>query len=270
MPTRESPAFVRFWLLASGWFEGGATLWLEPGAARADLSAKTVIAMHPHGVFCYGFQLNGAARIRCGATSAVALPTELHEWDAQTTGVVEPLLHQLPFIRRWLAALGCAEPASRKRVQQIMRRGASFGILPGGSDEIVMADRGRERIYIRKRRGFVKYALQHGYRIVPGYTFGEADLYRNLFDAPSLRLKLLNATKMPLFLVFGCWWCPWLPRRDVPLNTVYAAPVELPHLPDPTPRDVEEHHRRYVDAVAALFDRHKARFGYGDRVLEVY
>ena len=37
---------------------------------------------------------------------------------------------------------------------------------------------GRERVYVRRRKGFVKLALRYGYTIYPIYTFGESHTYR--------------------------------------------------------------------------------------------
>ena len=46
--------------------------------------------------------------------------------------------------------------------------------------EVLEFESGKETVFIRKRAGFIKYALQHGYRLVVGYTFGESDLYYSL------------------------------------------------------------------------------------------
>jgi len=43
-----------------------------------------------------------------------------------------------------------------------------FGILPGGSEEIIITERGKENVFIKNRAGFIKYALQHGYTITLG------------------------------------------------------------------------------------------------------
>lgn len=37
-----------------------------------------------------------------------------------------------------------------------------FGILVGGSEELLHMAYGKENIYILERKGFIKYALQHG------------------------------------------------------------------------------------------------------------
>jgi len=63
----------------------------------------------------------------------------------------------------FLAFFGCAEPASKERLNAILDRQVPFGILVGGSDEILCMEHGKENIFILKRKGFIKYALQHGY-----------------------------------------------------------------------------------------------------------
>lgn len=136
---------------------------------------------------------------------------------------------------------------------------------------------GMENIYIKKRKGFIKYALQHGYvshagpavgpllawldwdtffdrsvhwnhrslvlrplspslhtriaslpspqktnryTLALGYSFGESDNYHTLTWAREWRMQLLKKTKILAFLAWGQWWCPFLPVRDHPLNTV--------------------------------------------------
>ncbi|CAM9488198.1 unnamed protein product, partial [Heterosigma akashiwo] len=56
-----------------------------------------------------------------------------------------------------------------------MEKGESFGIIPGGFEEATISKLGAQRVYLKKRKGFVKYALKYGYALVPVYTFGESD-----------------------------------------------------------------------------------------------
>lgn len=44
----------------------------------------------------------------------------------------------------------------------LFRKKVDFGILPGGMEEVAMYTKGRERVYLKHRAGFIKYALQHG------------------------------------------------------------------------------------------------------------
>lgn len=44
----------------------------------------------------------------------------------------------------------------------LFRQRSDFGILPGGMEEVALFEFGRERVYLKRRKGFIKYALQHG------------------------------------------------------------------------------------------------------------
>jgi hypothetical protein len=170
-----------------------------------------------------------------------------------------------------------------------------FGILPGGSEEIVLSEAGKENVFVKNREaclpwmpaltlpmqplspdtphtgaGFIKYALEYGYTIAIGYTFGESDNYTTFPYFKATRLRILKMTKFIPFLAWGKWYCPVLPRNDHPLNTVIGNPIHLPKISKPTTEDVEKYHAIYIEKLVDLFERNKARFGYGDRTLNLY
>ena len=66
------------------------------------------------------------------------------------------------------------------------------------------------------------------------------------------------------------WWCPQLPRADVPIHTVLGEPLQLPRIEAPTQAQIDEWHAEYLNALRVTFDRHKAEAGKPDAVLEVY
>jgi hypothetical protein len=122
----------------------------------------------------------------------------------------------------------------------------------------------------QKRKGFIKYALQHGYTICIGYTFGESDSYRTLDVCTGLRLWILKRFKVPVFACWGIWWCPLLPRGHVGMETVVGNPIILPKIAEPTQEQIDHWHAIYVDKLIDIFERNKAKFGYADRELEIY
>ena len=111
-------------------------------------------------------------------------------------------------------------------------------------------------MYLKDRAGFVKLALQHGYKLQPAYVFGEADLYHNVRGFHKLRFWL-NKYNIPTIVPFGKWWCPLLPRHDVGVHTVIGKAIELPRIEQPSREDVAKWHALYIEELQALFDRHK-------------
>jgi len=273
----HSPRLCAAYLRAAGWFDA-VWMHLTPEALANMKKSPSVWCMHPHGTCVgFGFSLNGAVRFKAGDDTQYAPAPLLEAVDErrrqQCDGVMAPVLFRIPLLRQVLLGFGCATPATKKETLGLLARGIDFGILPGGMEEVALYEEGHDRIYIKKRAGFIKYALMHGFNLMPAYTFGESDLYRSLRHP--LYRKLCHFTLSKGGFVVPCfwgprWWCPLLPRDDVPLHTVIAEPVQLPLIPNPTNEDVAHWHAKYVAAVVAIYDGHKVRFGYGDRALEVF
>ena len=184
--------------------------------------------------------------------------------------LVEPLLFQVPLIRHFITAFGCCKPATKGWMKKLMAEKVPLGLLPGGSEEIIISKHGHERIWIKQRKGFIKYALQNGYTLLIGYTYGESDSYRTLDWGVKTRLWILKKFKAPCFFAWGTWWCPLLPRSEVPLETVIGNPIRLPKIDNPSNEEIDKWHRLYIEKLQDLFNRNKAKFGYADRNLELY
>jgi len=232
--------------------------------------------MHPHGTSIgFGFSLNGAVRLRAEDERKYLPPEFLTngvtiERCRRADGVQAPVLFRIPLVRNMLLGFGCATPATKACMSKLFASGTDFGILPGGMEEVALYQRGRERVYLRQRAGFVKYALQHGYLIQPAYTFGESDLYTSMTNGAWLRMFMLRKWGFVIPIFWGPrWWCPLLPRSDVAIHTVVGAPLQLPRIPAPSNADVAEWHAAYIANLTELFETHKQAFGYSDRKLEI-
>ena len=156
-------------------------------------------------------------------------------------------------------------------MKALLARGVDFGILPGGMEEVALYSHGQDRVYLSRRAGFIKYALQYGYLVQPAYTFGESDLYQSMTMGTKLRLWVQKHFGFIIPIFWGPYGMvmPWLPRSDVALHTVLGAPLQLPHIAEPTTEQVSKYHQLYIDALTQLFDTHKTRFGYENRKLQV-
>jgi len=49
-------------------------------------------------------------------------------------------------------------------------------VLPGGEAEQMLTQFNKQRVFVQKRKGFVKLAIEHGASLVPVYSFGETDM----------------------------------------------------------------------------------------------
>ena len=163
--------------------------------------------------------------------------------------------------------------ADKKSFLDLMRQRKTIAILPGGFEEASINCPTFDRVYLKHRRGWIKYALEHGYTLTPSFTFGERETYSSVQALLPLRLWLgrtfgLPGTLLAMGLIFPCGrlWCPVLPN-DRRLHIVVGPPVKPPTSkaqPTVTEEQVNEFHARYVAALIALYDRHKVTY-YGEK-----
>lgn len=205
-------------------------------------NGKTLLAFHPHGVLCCGWSINGC------------MGTEL--LDSEVSWLGTGALFKLPVISDMLTWYGGA-PAEKESFVGLMKRGANICVLPGGFEEATIFKHGKHRIYLRKRRGFIKYALQHGYTLQPVYTFGEESTYWTLPGLERIGLWV-NKYKIPAVVALGKYF--FMPNDDVSLVTVIGKRMPLPTIASPTRADVQNWHTKYIQAVQELFDKHKAKY----------
>eukprot|EP00927_Polykrikos_kofoidii_P071878 TRINITY_DN68078_c0_g1_i1.p1 TRINITY_DN68078_c0_g1~~TRINITY_DN68078_c0_g1_i1.p1 ORF type:complete len:349 (+),score=31.99 TRINITY_DN68078_c0_g1_i1:46-1092(+) len=263
------PLAARFWLLAAHWF-GGASMSYEERDPN-DNSVPTMQCYFPHGIFTLGIILNSGIR------TAATWP-DGKDWASYvgTTGpcpyiglAAESLL-RAPlfghFVARWTGVIGSAAKSS---FISRMRKGESFGLLPGGFHEASLTEYGKDRVVVGNKKGFIKYALQYGYKVVPAYTFGECYTYWNLPGFHRLRAWLADRG-LPGIIIFGFPLFPCLPLQTPwGIHTIHGSGIKFPKIEEPTKADVDKYHAIFVADLQALFDRHKWRFGLAGVQLEI-
>lgn len=242
----------------NGWF-----LWVFEwfplrlvATAAVDPGGQFIFAAHPHGALAFNRAMFGFC------TS--------HYWQRAFPGVDFRVLAataslRIPVIREVFMWSYCID-ASRATAERALGRGTSLFLYPGGEREQILTQRGAQRLYLNKRKGFVKLALRFGASLVPIYVFGETDLYDHssfLLGAREWCVARLGAAIMPISGSFGL-----LPHR-VPVTAVSGAPIPVAKVDDPTKAQVDELHATYVAALRKLFDNHKAEHGYADAQLEI-
>ncbi|KAE8900884.1 hypothetical protein PF005_g14261 [Phytophthora fragariae] len=214
--------------------ENDITPFVEEGA-------KNLFAFHPHGVLTCGFSFNGAYHMGFERSACRWLSAENLFWF--------PLVRD---ILNWMEYSSCA----KANMLKFMRSDYNVSIIPGGFEEATLYQRGKHRLYLKKRFGFIKIALQHGYNVHPVYTFGEEYTYHAFPYLQWFRLQL-NRFNIPGTLFFGDALCFYLPRNDVDLITVVGKPLRFPRIEHPTKDDVRKFKAQYVEALQDLFDNYK-------------
>eukprot|EP00850_Spirogloea_muscicola_P010374 SM000061S19201 [mRNA] locus=s61:73462:73969:- [translate_table: standard] len=103
-------------------------------------------------------------------------------------------------------------------------------------------------------------ALQHGAPLVPAFVFGQRDVYHYWRPAGAWHQRIAKAIHFAPMLFWGVLGSPVpLPR---PLVVVIGRPIPMPKCDgEPSEAQVAECQERFVAAMAALYERHKAAAG---------
>jgi 2-acylglycerol O-acyltransferase 2 len=238
-----------------------------PGLRLMEKS-KTLFMFHPHGILSAGFSVNG-----CWSKDFNALACE-KDLDTQPSSntlflIDNTLRRWFPFFKVLCDLSGRLESATKGNMLRFMAAGRNLAIIPGGFEDATIHQMGKHRTAMKKRKGIIKYALQHGYAVTPIYTFGETNTYNTFTHFLKPRLAL-NKYGVPAVCFFGSWLFPLLPKSQVDLFTYVGPPLQLPKIDEPSAGDLDEWLGKYTAALTDLFDKHKAEAGHPAATLEIW
>jgi len=241
---RRSETYRRFllWLGGVNYFDK-VELIIEDGQFKDE---KSLICHHPHGILSFGF----------------AMSVALNEKLFKVFHVASRFMLNLPLsgiFARWLGLVG----ADNRTFKDTMKKGKNIRFVPGGFEEATITNSTKDRVYIKERKGFIKYALEYGYTLYPSYTFNENKIYNTINVFEGLRL-FLNKFKIPGTIFYGKYGP--MPRTDVEIITVIGKGFELPLIEHPTNEQVDQYHQMYVRELVALYDRYKKIYGGSDEL----
>lgn len=259
---RTWPAFSSgFWLLKfmRSYFPQKVHLPKAFPAAVENAEEKKlqyILAVHPHGTM-------SEFRVMLDAQLTALLPA----LQGKIRWLAASVLFRLPLIREICLWTSCID-ASRKVTEDFLKAGFTIGVVPGGEQEQLRTQYGKEAVYLKSRKGFVKLAIRFGVPLVPCYVFGCVDLYKTSGFLFGVRRALVS--KLGVCLPF-CWGPKGLPLTPFrrPLDVVVGEPLSVGSNPSPTDEEVAEALSKYTAALVALFDANKDKFGCGERMLDV-
>ncbi len=178
---------------------------------------------------------------------------------------------QIPIIKQAYTCVG-GDPVDKHTFRHKLANGKSFVFCPGGVQEVLAMDDNNQNniiLYLKKRKGFVKMALEYGSPIVPVFTFNLDGSFGYILTRGRLVAWLARMIGfLPLFF-WGRYFIPMGIPFPKKITVVLGKPIELPRLDASkiNPEVVEKYHCMFMDEMTALFERHKSEHGYGDRKL---
>ncbi|XP_058679002.1 2-acylglycerol O-acyltransferase 2-like [Ammospiza caudacuta] len=230
------------------------TVPLDPGR-------NYVFGFHPHGVLAAGAFGNFCTEATGFGRLFPGLRPRL---------LTLPCWFRLPLFREYAMAGGLVSSEASSLEHLLAGPGGLVAVIAlGGPPEALEARPGALRLQLLRRTGFVRIALKYGTPLVPVFSFGENELFRQVPNPPGSRLRQLQGrlqrllgVALPLFHARGVFQYSWglLPFRR-PIHTVVGAPLELPRVPNPSADQVQLWHRRYRERLRELFEEHKGKFG---------
>jgi hypothetical protein len=254
VPAKFWPFFMEMFTLNDTPYCNHQNIVFDKGAHIPKADSKTMVALGPHGILTIGWQTLISSREYRGLG---------FKW------LVAEIMSLIPFlsdINTWSDIVSCA----KENMVEIMESGGNIGLIPGGFEEATLYKRNHFRLFLKKRKGFIKYALKYGYCIQPCFVFGEEKTYWQL-DMGSYfkRVALwLNRLKIPTTFFIGKFL--FLPDNDIDINVVVGKNITLPTISNPSKEEIDKYHAEYIRAIEDIFKRYKKQFGVpADAVLEI-
>ncbi|EFJ26687.1 hypothetical protein SELMODRAFT_96204 [Selaginella moellendorffii] len=218
-----------------------------------DLSKAYVFAVEPHSILpigiislCHYTGYMPFTKIRALASSAVfATPILRHIWT-------------------WLGLV----PASRKTFGKLLNDGYSCIVVPGGVQECLYMEHGHEVVFLKKRFGFVRVAIETGAPLVPVFCFGQTEAYKWWKPKGELYAKLSRAIGFTPLVFWGMYGSPVPCQQE--MYVAVGNPIEVTKTSQPSREEVANVLEKFIVALQELFEKHKAAAGYKDTMLHVY
>lgn len=125
-----------------------------------------------------------------------------------------------------------------------------------------------EQIKLLTRKGFVRIAIEHGADILPVYMFGAS---RMMAFGPPWLMNFARKLRASIGVLYGMWGTS-IPH-PAPLRMAVGVPVPVgPAMQRDAPgfdERVEQVHAAVVEAIRAVYYKHRGAYGWADRELVV-
>ncbi|XP_056592959.1 2-acylglycerol O-acyltransferase 2 [Triplophysa dalaica] len=230
----------------------------------ADLDPRQnyVLGFHPHGILVAGAFTNFCTEATGFSQLFPGIKSNL---------LMLPLWFRSPFFRDYIMSAGLV-PSDKESASYLLQHkegGNAVVIAVGGAPEALDARPGDYTVHLANKKGFIKFAMEHGAHLVPTYSFGENEVFDQVENTRGTwlryiqeRLQSIMGISLPLFHARGVFQYSFglMPYRK-PINTVVGRPIKVEKKEKPTAEDLDNLHQIYTDELAQLFEEHKQNYG---------
>ncbi|GMH73419.1 hypothetical protein TL16_g06183 [Triparma laevis f. inornata] len=243
MPTQHSPFFVKHVVDSMIDYFEFSEIRETSDEELLEFFGKgrtAILAAQPHGVVSFTGMCSGSFCI-----------DEFRKIKTAAASVVT----SVPILKHVMGIFGLID-ASKKSIVKHMKKGGAAGsvvIYIGGIAELFKSSRKEERLYLSKRKGFIKLALTTGSDILPLYLLGNTHSLTVVKSGPLAAIS----RKMGVSITYFWGWknLP-IPRPDK-LVYVRGRLLGMPKIEEPTQKDIDFWHKRYCDEVERIFETYK-------------
>ncbi|XP_017597274.1 PREDICTED: diacylglycerol O-acyltransferase 2-like [Corvus brachyrhynchos] len=202
-----------------------------------------------------------------GGVAVSPLPPALQHDGAPRAGNF-----RLPVFREYLMSGGLC-PVTRRAIGYLLAQkgtGNAVAIVIGGAAESLSCRPGVTTLILKNRKGFVRMALRHGAFLVPSFSFGENDLFRQVVFEEGSWMRSIQRRFQKIMGFAPCLFYGrgltsgrshgFLPFSR-PITTVVGEPVAVPKVENPSRELVDRYHELYIHALLKLFKENKTKYG---------
>jgi 1-acyl-sn-glycerol-3-phosphate acyltransferase len=183
-------------------------------------------------------------------------------------GLLASSMLHLPVVRNLLTMVGCVD-AGKSSALKTLSKGNNLGISSGGIAEMFENHplSKCETILIKRRKGFVKLALESGASIVPTYVFGNTSAMSVVADPWGILQSISRKIGLALAIAYGRFGTP-VPHRS-PICLVLGKPIEVKKNLNASDEEIERIHGEVLEALSKMFEEYKVQYGWGFKQLKI-
>lgn len=222
--------------------------------SELDPQKNYIFGYHPHGMFTEG--------------ASLALNTEACGFSEKFPGIIPHVSVHSSLLMAWLyrdvlMSLGVIDVTRESLEYALTQKGAGHSVIivVGGAAEILDTRFDSYVLVLKRRKGFIKLALETGCDLVPVFGFGQNNLFHVFGGGYYSRYSrfqrwLRSKTQSGCFY---CWGACMLPSRS-PINVVVGSPIPVRKVANPSQEEIDKLHSRYIEDLKQLYEKYKDKY----------